>query len=333
MRCCTDIVTMLRCRAWAVSLICVHSYIVCLADTVTSIYTCYSDGGPWPHILNHFVRSLQMSSPDIEVHLVRYNTSSPDRLHKAGVLEADYSDWKDGLSLLKLQQQAVQLAQDRLNSWRVAMLVKVVLMKWLVERHRGETLVFSDADHTFFPGWKRPVLDCLEAKDVCFEFQMKYSDEDMMLSTEHKLMALDMPVDEYWKYGELNTGIIAIRVTELTARLILKWHILVMDHLRRGKKVHDQNAMHIVMLTNRPYRGAAWTQFYGFLNPYSVNRAPWRVHHSNAPTRTRGCLAEHLEKGMLIHHAAGMKGKHCRVGCTERDVARGDCLEKQLMCK
>eukprot|EP00971_Amphidinium_carterae_P334753 6470206-Amphidinium_carterae.1 len=67
----------------------------CLAEDVTSIYTCYSDGEPWPRIIDHFTRSLHMSSPDVKLHLVRYNASSPFRLYKAGILRASDRDWKE----------------------------------------------------------------------------------------------------------------------------------------------------------------------------------------------------------------------------------------------
>eukprot|EP00971_Amphidinium_carterae_P162828 3228119-Amphidinium_carterae.1 len=136
----------------------------CVVEDVTSIYTIYSEGGPWQQIINHFTRSLHMSSPDVKVHLIRYNGSSPHRLHKAGVLNASDSDWKEGLSLLKLQQQAVRMGQDRMNSWRASMLVKVQMIRSLVTRNQGKIVVVSDADHTFFPGWKRTVLECLRTK-------------------------------------------------------------------------------------------------------------------------------------------------------------------------
>eukprot|EP00971_Amphidinium_carterae_P058019 1147463-Amphidinium_carterae.1 len=173
------------------------------------------------------------------------------------------------------------------------MLVKVEVIRSLVARNQGKIVVYSDADHTFFPGWKRTVLECLQTADVCFEFTMSYDDDDMAQKRAHKLMDLNMPLRNYWANGELSTGIIAIRCNLATLTMMRKWQIIILRALVKGEPVHDQIAMNVIVMEARPYKGGNWR--VGFLDPYAVNRAPWRVHHSNIPQRVKGCLAEHLE--------------------------------------
>jgi len=227
------------------------------------------------------------------------------------------------------------MGQDRMNSWRASMLVKVQMIRSLVTRNQGKIVVVSDADHTFFPGWKRTVLECLQTADVCFEFHMRYDDDDMEQQKVHTLMNLNMPWLRYWDFGELSTGIIAIRCNVESLTLMHKWALFIQRRLLAGEPVHDQNAMNVVILHEQPYPGGKWR--IGFLDPYAVNRAPWRVHHSNNPQRVKGCLAEHLEDRMLIHHTAGVHNpkRYCQIKglCSSEDRANGVCFEEALACK
>lgn len=270
---------------------------------------CHMRGG-WPEILRHFLASLAASPREAaEVRVLRFNASSPSLLRAVGgdlPLEA----WSHSMYYSDSMRQGA-LNRPRWLAWHVAMFYKA--LSWArVARdpsNSGHAVLCADADHTFFPGWRRVIESCLERHELCFEANFKSTGTPWELRQASIALPGHTPNVTFWRRGWVNTGLFAMRcgpaAHEFWADVVRFMRLLFSRH----GMASDQTTANAIL------RDANCSYDWGVLDPYAVSQiSPYSLDAAESVGR-KG-LRTHVRRmldEMRVHHAAYL-GKSCAGG-------------------
>eukprot|EP00747_Dinoflagellata_sp_TGD_P170067 gnl/TRDRNA2_/TRDRNA2_200681_c0_seq1.p1 gnl/TRDRNA2_/TRDRNA2_200681_c0~~gnl/TRDRNA2_/TRDRNA2_200681_c0_seq1.p1 ORF type:complete len:353 (+),score=44.03 gnl/TRDRNA2_/TRDRNA2_200681_c0_seq1:128-1060(+) len=261
----------------------------------------------WQALLNHFLASLRASSEEeLDVHVLRFNASSPMRRTGVGayIQLNDTSPFAYGVNEI-----ANQMSTERFLAWHISMLFKAESWARVAGAHTnaGLTVLCADVDHTFFPGWRRVIEDCLEQHDICFEANWKETGTQAEVAVQMGSLPMHSPSlsSGFWQQAWVNTGLFAMRCDQTAA----KFWTRVAGAMRKALEFHGS--------ANDQTAANQWLQNvrinWGILDPYAVNQlSPWTLDSWWFPKRRRlGDRALRMLDSMVVHHAAYL-GSGCR---------------------
>eukprot|EP00927_Polykrikos_kofoidii_P054371 TRINITY_DN48796_c0_g1_i1.p1 TRINITY_DN48796_c0_g1~~TRINITY_DN48796_c0_g1_i1.p1 ORF type:complete len:404 (-),score=43.48 TRINITY_DN48796_c0_g1_i1:208-1419(-) len=275
--------------------------VICRAD-------CVARGGDsvgWKPILTHFLTSLRASPCDLEVHTLRFNTSSVSRMAAVGAQSVEHGTVKVDIP----GSGSIEVPHRRWLSWHVAMLFKAETWARIAgaKENAGKTVLCADIDHTFFPGWRTVVESCVARHEICFEAVNGIVGTAKECTEAARDPPIGTPGSEFWKNFWINTGFFAMRCGPTTRDFWLK----VVQGMRMSfsarRAVSDQNWAIFILQRS--------SMNWGILDPYAANQLffamIWRSPLcSNRRPDWRTSHAKRMLDEMVLHHAsvAGWRG-------------------------
>lgn len=278
-----------------------HRYALPRLSRIYTIASADASGG-WLEILRHFVSSIAASPEEaVEVRVLRFNASSPSRIASING-DVDLDMFNQSFAYWSVKALAETMDRPRWLSWHISMLYKAESWARVARspKNAGLFVIGADADHTFFPGWRRTIEDCLGRHEMCFEANLKTT--GTKAEFEHPAVTFldSTPNATFWEYGWVNTGLFAMRCSKVAFEFWAEVAYMMRWALWDHGAANDQTMANTVL--RRP---SSANLNWGLLDPYAINQvSPWTLSKMWPPDFEPSDRAQRMLDEMVLHHAA-----------------------------